>query len=179
MTGFNVIQMIWVALQLELFIPPAGRKNTILPVMAVCIINCYAELCWAAFRECGGQSRLADALEEALKRIRKCVVDVGGYNRCLCMMGPVQGVLRCFANTCLDLWGEEKSSGINRLLRFALATSPLVSIWRWQFSYITAEVRCRQIQQGGRKDTAGRDGRPSAVSQNNMKSWNVFTSYSV
>ena len=107
---------------MELFIPLAARKNTILPVMAVCIIKCYAELCWAALRQRGGQSRLADALEEALKRIRKRVVDVGGYDRRPRMMGPVQRVLRCLANTCLDLCGEEKSNGINGPLRFALAT---------------------------------------------------------
>ncbi len=78
MTGLNVNQMIWVTLQLELFILPAGRKNTISPVMGLCIINCYAKLCWTAFGRRCGQSRLASALEETLKWIKKCwLFDVG------------------------------------------------------------------------------------------------------
>lgn len=81
MTGLNVNQMIWVTLQLELFISSAGRKNTNSPLMGLCIINCYAKLCWTAFAGCRGHSRLASALEEILKWIRKCrLSDVGGYD---------------------------------------------------------------------------------------------------
>lgn len=81
MTGLNVNQMIWVTLQLELFISSAGRKNTNSPLMGLCFINCYAKLCWTAFAGCWGHSRLAGALEETLKWIRKCrLSDVGGYD---------------------------------------------------------------------------------------------------
>lgn len=77
-TGLNVNQMIWVTLQLELFIPAAGRKNTISPLMALCIINCYAKLCWTTFGRRWGHSRLDSALEETLKWIRECrLFDVG------------------------------------------------------------------------------------------------------
>lgn len=50
-TGLNVTQMIWVALHLELFIPPSAGRMQFFPVMALCIINCYARACWGCVRE--------------------------------------------------------------------------------------------------------------------------------